>query len=348
MHPRLDADVSIAGTGATKDEPSNFTIAADLSAGMASGATVEVNVRNGGQLFVDGALSLGQVAGSQTMLSISGLNANGARSKAWVGTQASADCLIGFAGRGSLEVKDHAELECVNTMKVGVGAQSTGSVLVIGQSGDATPQVKANKLCVGATTACGTSTGATGVFDMRDDAVVHIAGEVIVGRGGRLTADGVLTATTVSIESGGSVELGLAPLPSASALRTASQAAAAQPGTLTINGNLSLSASAVITIDVTSATGFDKLIVTGNSALNGKLVLNFSNGYAPKQGDSFKFLSSLNSSGAFANVEIAGLAPGFLFAVTSSGGTTQLVANNNGVATTQRVSLRVLLPLVRR
>lgn len=183
---------------------------------------------------------------------------------------------------------------------------------------------------------------------MRDGAGVNIAGELIVGRSGRLSADGVLTATTVSIESDGVVEIGLVPLASASQLQTLSRAMAARPGSLKINGNLSLSAGAVITIDITSATDFDTLIVTGGSALNGTLVLNFSNGYAPKQGDSFRFLSSPNTGGAFANVEIAGLAPGFQYAVTTSAGNTQLVANSNGVATTQQEARRVLLPLLQR
>jgi hypothetical protein len=109
-----------------------------------------------------------------------------------------------------------------------------------------------------------------------------------------------------------------------------------------------LSPTAVITIDVTGATAFDKLTVTGPAALDGKLALNFSNGYAPKQGDVFNFLRSAGASGGFAATEITGLAPGFTFTVGTAGGVTRLVANNDGVPTTQSIGSKVFLPLTRR
>ena len=90
------------------------------------------------------------------------------------------------------------------------------------------------------------------------------------------------------------------------------------------------------------------MVVNGNVQLGGTLTLNFGNGYAPKQGDTFAFVQASTSTGSFANVEVNGLADGFQFEVQSSGGGTQLVAQNDGVATTQPAAQDIYLPRVTR
>jgi T5SS/PEP-CTERM-associated repeat protein len=60
---------------------------------------------------------------------------------------------------------------------------------------------------------------------------------------------------------------------------------------------------------------FRSLVVTGNATLAGKAKLQFGNGVAPKQGDQFELLRVDGEvTGAFDEVEIAGLAPGAGFA----------------------------------
>jgi len=77
-------------------------------------------------------------------------------------------------------------------------------------------------------------------------------------------------------------------------------------------------------------------------------VLNFSEGYAPVAGDVFQFVRADTSSGAFATVAVTGLAPGWEYTLSSSGGVTTLRSDSDGVATTTPTRLRVYLPLVRR
>jgi T5SS/PEP-CTERM-associated repeat protein len=66
---------------------------------------------------------------------------------------------------------------------------------------------------------------------------------------------------------------------------------------------------------VPPAPAFEPIIVTGDATLAGKAKLQFGNGAAPRQGDAFELLQVAGEvTGAFDEVEIAGLAPGFDFA----------------------------------
>ncbi len=89
---------------------------------------------------------------------------------------------------------------------------------------------------------------------------------------------------------------------------------------------------------------YGSLAVTGTASLDGVLALNFSNGYAPSQGDTFTFLTATDGiSGTFDSVEISGLAPGFEYELTIVNGQVMLEALNDGVPLQT-----VFLPLVRR
>ncbi len=88
------------------------------------------------------------------------------------------------------------------------------------------------------------------------------------------------------------------------------------------------------------------LAVSGAAALDGVLALDFSNGFAPKQGDTFTFLSAGGGvGGTFDQVEINGLAQGFEYEITILNGQVVLEALNDGVPQ-QLQSL--FLPLVVR
>ncbi len=76
-------------------------------------------------------------------------------------------------------------------------------------------------------------------------------------------------------------------------------------------------------------------------------MLNFGNGFAPKQGDSFQFMQAGAFASSFQTTTIAGLAPGFSYTLSSTGGALNLVALNDGVPTTPALN-RVYLPLVMR
>ena len=62
------------------------------------------------------------------------------------------------------------------------------------------------------------------------------------------------------------------------------------------------------------------------------LSLDFRNGYAPSQGDTFIFLTTTNGlTGTFDSVAISGLMPGFQFEITYINGQLVFEALNNGV-----------------
>jgi T5SS/PEP-CTERM-associated repeat protein len=73
---------------------------------------------------------------------------------------------------------------------------------------------------------------------------------------------------------------------------------------------------------------FQPLVVTGDAALDGKAVLQFGNGAAPRQGDQVELLQvSGDVTGAFDEVEVKGLAPGtFDFDATILGGSVVLTS----------------------
>jgi T5SS/PEP-CTERM-associated repeat protein len=74
-------------------------------------------------------------------------------------------------------------------------------------------------------------------------------------------------------------------------------------------------------------------VVTGDASLDGTLVLQFLNGFAPRQGDAFRLLDVSGSvTGSFAEVRVRGLAPGANFAQDLANGKLMLTALNDATA----------------
>jgi hypothetical protein len=75
------------------------------------------------------------------------------------------------------------------------------------------------------------------------------------------------------------------------------------------------------------------LVIEGDAKLAGTLEVQFMNGYAPSQGDRFELLRvSGQTTGAFENVIVRGLAPGAAFEQSFAGGELALTALNDAVA----------------
>lgn len=71
----------------------------------------------------------------------------------------------------------------------------------------------------------------------------------------------------------------------------------------------------------------------GDGEVAGNLVVQFRNGFAPRQGDAIELVKAGGTlGGSFANVEIRGLAPGAQFDTSAAGGTLTAVALNDTVA----------------
>jgi hypothetical protein len=81
--------------------------------------------------------------------------------------------------------------------------------------------------------------------------------------------------------------------------------------------------------------------------MNGRLILNFANGYAPQSGDEFTLLEASAFSGD-PEVVISGLEPGFEFSLAFSGGALRLTALNDGVPATGPQNSTIYLPFIIR
>ena len=89
---------------------------------------------------------------------------------------------------------------------------------------------------------------------------------------------------------------------------------------------------------------YDQLNVTGNVTLAGTLVVRFINGFAPHAGDEFAFLSvGGTQTGAFSQIEIENLAPGFQYNLMADGGGLSLRALNDGVFVPEPATLVLLM-----
>jgi len=146
------------------------------------------------------------------------------------------------------------------------------------------------------------------------------AGVVRVGPGGRLGGSGLVQGT-IEVVAGGRVSPG------------------SSPGVLTVKGSYSQAAGGVLEIELAGATpdsGHDVLRVTGAARLSGELILQFTEGFAPKAGQTFQIAQADGGlEGSFGTVTVTGLAPGFQYTLVPEGGNVLgLRADNDGITTT--------------
>ena len=151
---------------------------------------------------------------------------------------------------------------------------------------------------------------------------VKLLGNLSVGSGGTLKGNGIIRGKVkVLANSTGTNQFVGQVLPGLS------------PGTLTIEGDYEQTGGLLgIEVAGTAPGQFDVLVVTGNATLGGDLLLEFIDGFAPRQGDEFKFLDVGGAlSGAFASVAIRNLAPDFQFDLRPDANGLTMVALNDGV-----------------
>jgi hypothetical protein len=263
------------------------------------------------------------------------------------------DCVIGRAGRGTLNVSNGAFVRC-RQLAVGFNAGSRGEMNIDGsfravaaQVVVTGPRAEDGAMCIGRVPLCGGSGN-----NVRGDVILGADGQmeariVGIGNGGRLRGSGlVITTDGVVAFEGGSIAPGIVQINR----MQASGDAPHQVGTLTIQGNVTISPTGVITMHLMGNTPDlqDRLVVSGTVNLGGDLTLNFGNGYAPKQGDRLALIQADAVTGSPANVVITGLADGFDFDLATAGGVLTLVALNDGVPTTEGGTSTIYLPMVQR
>jgi outer membrane autotransporter protein len=71
------------------------------------------------------------------------------------------------------------------------------------------------------------------------------------------------------------------------------------PGTITVQGNFVQNRSGTLDIEIASPSSFDTLLVDGRAKLGGRLDVSLLNGFVPKAGEKFTFLTAGKVSGEF-------------------------------------------------
>lgn len=354
--PGFDAFIGVDGSQDSAAINSTLTVFNDVLLGMAAGADVGVHVLDGGQFKIEGAdLFLGFLPGSATVMDVTGVNAHGVRARLQVsgpdGDFSTGHCAIGESGAAQLEIYDGGEAAC-HTIRIGGRAGSVGYVMVDGANGGSSLTADGG-LCIGGDAAglCGgVQTGSQGTLELRNNASVAAGRGTLVGAGGRIIGSGDLAAGSLGlvVEPGGQIDPGVTVLVGAQQVAAAAPQSV-QPGALTITGNVTISPTAQVKLDILGSTNHDRLVVNGNLQLGGgTLTLAFGNGHAPRQGDTYALLTATSVTGAFSNVTITGLAPGFEHELNIVNGQVVLEALNDGVPTTQPAGSTIYLPFVWR
>ncbi|MCA9972286.1 MAG: autotransporter outer membrane beta-barrel domain-containing protein, partial [Anaerolineales bacterium] len=261
-------------------------------------------------------------------------------------------CYLGAGELSTVQMRIAAGgvFDCGQATYVGYQNQAYTAWVTVGAGNGGPGRLQGMRLWVGQDTLGGAPAdlliGAVGL----EGGEIEMAVSVYVDAHGAITGTGTIApGFGIVVANGGYLAPGLDPdqPPARLARQTAAEGA---PGTLTIAGALTLSDTARLALDLFGPTAAeqDRLVVSDTAVFNGILALNFTNGYAPRQGDVLTFVTvSGAASGSFADVTISGLEPGFAFDVDVSGGAVTLTALNDGVPTTGG-QYRLYLPLARQ
>lgn len=243
-------------------------------------------------------------------------------------------CAIGREFDGGVSLDDGGLLRCRNIQLGQVGTSGTGSLTVDGGMVRALDVLQV-----------GSVGGGAGQIDMQNNGLVATNGTYIAPNGA-IIGTGTLAVGFLGLQNDGRLSPGinvLYPLASTGLSQPQAVAAAAM---MAISGTLTIGPTGRLEIPIIGNNPglYGSLVITGTATLDGVLELDFSNGYAPHQGDTFTFLAATGgTSGSFDSVELSGLAPGFEYKLTIADGLVTLEALNDGVPLGM-----VFLPLVVR
>lgn len=189
---------------------------------------------------------------------------------------------------------------------VGSGTGAVGSTLVTGTSSKWTGL---GSLDIGSS-AAGAGVGAVSILDsalvsatnvnvwdtgnlLLDGGTLRVASLIVTD--GLLRGSGTISPPprlTLSLQNAGVVEPGLG------------------GGELNVMGSFAQATTGHLVIELTSATAFDRLHVSGLAALDGELAITLVDGYLPHVGDSFDILDWGSRSGHFATLALPALTAG--------------------------------------
>lgn len=292
-------------------------------------STGTVSITNGGTIVADfdslggplvnlNAVNIGRGLGSTGTLTVSGVGSS-------LSTPAGGMSLARL-GTATLQVLDGGSVSVSGTL-FGATVLPSGQADILVQGAGSTLAVGGNGILLGInviTLALDDPNHGTATLDVRDGG--QVTGNLIVGGGGTVRGDGTISG---DVTSRGGV---LAPGNS--------------PGTLHIGGNL-VQQGGILDIEIASATLFDMIEVGGDVSLEDVLVrFTFTDGFAPRAGDTFDFLRVAPGS-LLENIDpvfaVRGVLPGFAFTVGSRGDALTLSALSDAVAVPAPGALGLLL-----
>lgn len=277
----------------------------------------------GGVTFIGGGTGIAD-AGSATLIAEGGSN-GGAGGVITFGISAS-------GGTSRIELFGNGTLDFAGPAEVTIGSlEGDGTVLLT-----PTLTIGSNNL---STTFSGVIQGFGEVVKIGTGTLTLSGPNIFPGtttiNGGKVSVDGSLTGGVMVNDSGtlgGSGEVG--PV----TVNSGGKVAPGDPKTLTVNGDYQQNTNSTLALIIsgTDPTEYDQLVVTGNVMLadGAILELDFTNHFAPQEGDTFDLVTFGSLTGSFTTVNIVGLADGFQYTVTADGnGHLQLKALNDGMAT---------------
>ncbi|MBM4117659.1 DUF3466 family protein, partial [bacterium] len=164
--------------------------------------------------------------------------------------------------------------------------------------------------------------GGPGLVVMKNNALVETNGTYVATPGDTIKGTGTLAVGFLGLQNDGVVAPGITvstPNPRFAAPRPPARAEAGTT-TFEIIGSLRMGAGGrlAMTLTGTEPGQYSSVAVSDTANLDGILELNFSGGYLPQEGDSFTLLTAAGAAiGAFASVEVSGLAPGFEYELST-------------------------------
>jgi len=344
-----DGEIEIRGTGTLPSDFSYLMVDRNIMTGAVQNTRTRIFVLDGARLEGQKSLYAGFQSGSDGTIVVRGVSANGSRSEMRIGQDVDDACYIGFVGSGRLDVRDGALVDC-QALLIGVNEGSRGLVIVSGSAGGHEADLLTDILCVGGGGQCLGSDDASGRLLLEPGGYVETR-ILQVWFKGSLEGSGriVVTGTESPTYLKGRVAPGIVVEQAVGAALGTERATvqAEQPGTLEITGAVEIGEGAQIELDLWGSVAGqqDHLLIDGALEITGgTLVLKFGQGYAPKQGDVLTLISAKAITGAFKDVVIQGLQPGFEYEVTVQDGKVTLVSLNDA----SPGSGFIFLPLVLR
>ena len=277
--------------------------------GVADRGVGKVTISAGGELDANGpSLDVGINAGSDGSIVVTGPDSL-LSVATWI------PMTVGVSGRGSVVVKDQAQVFSTQGVVVALRDGSTGSISI----SDAGTLFEAHSMLFGELPIPGPPTGGgAGTITVQNSgklrlrAALHIRnstanpsviidnGQIAVGTGAfgppgslRVSENGTLTGSPKAIR--GQVIIGLG----------GSISPGSSPGVLAIDGSYQQDPGATFLAELGGAdagTGYDQISVSGTATLGGTLNVRLVNGFTPAVGQTFRIVNAAAVSGAFAAI----------------------------------------------